>query len=221
MDIPEPGRWTFNNNTIAAEFDSHVREQLPWYDLATGVVKHYVRYYLPEKGVIYDIGASNGNIGRSIGALLDERTATLIALESSKEMCSKYNAPGHITNAKAQEHEYLEFDVLVAFLTLMFIPVSERRALIDIWKGKLKLGGAIIVFDKSCNLYGELGQATYRLTLAAKYEQGANPDEIIAKELSLSGIQRPIDERNDLIGFEEVFRFGTFAGWVYQSPGHN
>ena len=41
------------------------------------------------------------------------------------------------------------------------------------------------------------------------------PDEIIAKELSLAGVQRPLSEE-ELPGFTPVFRFGDFAGWLYE-----
>ena len=71
------------------------------------------------------------------------------------------------------------------------------------------------MFDKFEPRRGYLGTVNYRLTLAAKYEAGASPDEIIRKELSIAGIQRPLREL-DLPDFVEVFRFGDFAGFVYE-----
>jgi hypothetical protein len=64
---------------------------------------------------------------------------------------------------------------------------------------------------------GHVGTAAYRLTLAAKYEAGATPDEITRKELSLAGFQRPMDPA-ELEGFTPVFRFGDFAGGIYEKP---
>jgi tRNA (cmo5U34)-methyltransferase len=86
--------------------------------------------------------------------------------------------------------------------------------MLESWKDALKIGGAIIVFDKAEPLGGYAGTILSRLTLAAKYEAGATPDEIIRKELSLAGVQRPLS-RNELDGFDEIFRFGDFAGWLY------
>ena len=54
MEIPRD--WTFQNKEVADKFDYHVREQLPWYEIATGLVAHIVRHYLPENGLMYDIG---------------------------------------------------------------------------------------------------------------------------------------------------------------------
>ena len=54
-----------------------------------------------------------------------------------------------------------------------------------------------------------------RLALAGKIENGANARDVIDKELSLSGVQRPLDpaELGDAV---EFFRFGDFAGWIIE-----
>ena len=63
MQIPSEGSWSFDADGIADAFDDHVREQLPWYDLATDALIHIARHYIPEGGIVYDIGASTGNMG--------------------------------------------------------------------------------------------------------------------------------------------------------------
>ena len=55
LEIPKD--WTFRSGEIANHFDQHVREQLPWYDVATNAVAQFSRYYIPQGGVVYDIGA--------------------------------------------------------------------------------------------------------------------------------------------------------------------
>lgn len=57
-----PRDWTFKTSGVANHFDRHVREQLPWYELTTGVIAHVARHYIPEGGLVYDIGASTGNV---------------------------------------------------------------------------------------------------------------------------------------------------------------
>ena len=89
MSVQIPRDWTFKSVEIADAFDSHVREQLPWYDLTTGIITHVARHYIPQGGKVYDIGASTGNVGRAIADTLEARNATLYAIESSKEMCEK------------------------------------------------------------------------------------------------------------------------------------
>jgi tRNA (cmo5U34)-methyltransferase len=53
-----------------------------------------------------------------------------------------------------------------------------------------------------------------RLTLDWKLKNGATAEEIISKELSLSGVQRPMT-KSELTG-KEFFRFGEFVGWVIE-----
>lgn len=224
LEIPQDGKWTFKSDEVARKFDQHVRDTLPWYDLATGVVAHFVRAYLPEQGVLIDIGASTGNIGRAISGTLHQRQAKLIAYEPSMQMCSIYDAPGEVRcisveNAKLAEDKP---DVIVAFLCFQFLPRKDRAAVIEACKSALPPGGALIVFDRMMSYGGYLGQAISRLTLLAKYEAGelggkVSAEDVIAKELSLVGVQRPLHDC-EMEGFKEVFRFSDFAGFVYERP---
>ena len=171
MDIPT--NWTFETSGVAKGFDRHVREQLPWYDLATNAILHVARHYIPENGLVYDFGASTGNIGRALEPILAKRKAHLIGIEPSKEMIKLYKAPGEIVCSKAET----------------FIPIG---------------GYASTVF--------------YRLTLAGKKASGTNSDEIIEKELSLSGVQRPITEDQLAGEFINWFKFGDFSGYLIEKP---
>ncbi len=219
---PAAGEWTFKNAAIAGDFDRHVREQLPWYDIATGIVAHIGRHYVTEGGRVIDIGASTGNVARALAQTLEKRGAHLLALDNAADMLNRYTGPGEPIVADARSFDYAEAapDLIVAFLVLMFLPVPDRLPLIERLKASVKPGGAIIVFDKMAARGGHVGSVIYRMTLAAKYEAGATPEEIIAKELSLAGVQRPMSE-NELPGFEPIFRFGDFAGWLFERPAVN
>ena len=79
-------------------------------------------------------------------------------------------------------------------------------------------GGAIIVFDKLEPIGGYASTVFYRLTLAGKKASGTNADEIIEKELSLSGVQRPITEDQLAGDFINWFKFGDFSGYLIEKP---
>lgn len=214
MDIPS--NWTFETPGVAAGFDRHVREQLPWYDLATNAVTHIARHYIPEGGLVYDLGAATGNIGRALAPVLVDRSARLIGIEPSAEMVKRYEAPGEIVCAKAEEVDYEGFDLAVVFLTLMFIEPRKRVQLMNHLRNTCRPGGAIIVFDKLEPIGGYASTVFYRLTLAGKRAAGIDTAEIIEKELSLSGVQRPIVE-SQLGGPAYLwFKFGDFAGWLIE-----
>ena len=214
MDIPRD--WTFETKYCAGEFDRHVREQLPWYDLATDAVTHIARHYIPMGGRVYDIGSATGNIGRALQPILLDRKAELIGVEPSEAMIKKYEGPGTVHCAKAEHFEYEEFDLAVVFLTMMFVKPSQRRILMNKLKHRCTPGGAIIVFDKVVPEAGYVQTIMSRLTLAGKVSAGVNAREVIDKELSLGGVQRPICFEQ--LGGEAFlwFKFGDFSGWLIE-----
>jgi len=209
-----PREWTFENTDVASGFDRHVREQLPWYDLVTGAVAHIARHYIPKGGLVYDIGASNGNIGRSIEETITERKAKLIGIESSAEMCALYKAPGELVQIDALDYRFQPYDLAICYLVLMFLPIGKRQEFIDYLKSLIKPGGALLIVDKCEAATGYEATVFWRLTLAGKIAAGVEAKSVIEKELSLSGVQRPLDPA--MLGADAVqwFRFGDFAGWI-------
>lgn len=206
--------WTFHG--FAGEFDAHVQGQLPWYPLASAAVALIARHYIPKGGLVYDLGASTGNVGRVLAPALLERGARLIALEECPDMVAVYDAPGRVLAADMRRFDYQPFDVTVAFLALMFLAVRERRDLLARLRTKVRPGGAIIIVDKEVSPGGYMATVLTRLTWAMKFGTGVPPAEIATKEMQLAGVQRPL--RRDELGADavEVFRFGDFAGWVIE-----
>ena len=146
LEIPRD--WTFRSRKVARHFDQHVREQLPWYDLATNAVAHFGRHYIPQGGVVYDIGASTGNIGLALQETLDQRRAKFTAIESSREMADRYLGPPKLIVADAVAFDYQPFDFAVCFLVLMFLPVDTRAAFLRRLQSLTKPGGALLIVDK-------------------------------------------------------------------------
>lgn len=214
FDIPR--NWTFENSDVARGFDRHVREQLPFYEMATDAISHIGRHYIPANGLVYDIGASTGNVGNALSLTLKDRYAEFVAIESSLQMVEQYRGPGRIVHADAASYDYEPFDLAVSFLTLMFIPVDQRIALIQRLRSSIKPGGAIVIFDKCQAVTGYPATIMARMTLAGKVAAGVDPAEIVAKELSLGGVQRPINPT--ILGSDAIewFRFGEFAGWLIE-----
>jgi len=213
-----PCNWTFRDGGIASAFDRHVREQLPWYDLATGAVAHVARHFLPQGGTVYDLGAATGNIGRALAETIAAREATLFSVEASEQMALRYDGPQpeNVIVEDVRTHAYTGFDLGVAFLTFMFVPVPDRRYLMNRLRTMLRPGGALVIFDKTEAVGGYAGTVLWRLALAGKVATGVDPEDIIAKELSLGGVQRPLDPATLFPHAVEFFRFGEFAGWLIE-----
>lgn len=213
--------WTFETQEIANAFDNHVREQLPWYDMVTESVSYIIKNYLSENDTVVDIGSSTGNIIDKILPLVLERSCYITAIEKSQSMFEKLKE-------KYENESCIELvdsdvtmitlpvaKVYVLFLTLMFIPVNQRKDLIERIKKSCEDGGVIIIVDKVCDHLGYFSTVLKRLTMHFKLLQGAKPEEVLIKEMSLAGIQIPID--TSLLGnAKEFFRMGEFAGWVIE-----
>jgi tRNA (cmo5U34)-methyltransferase len=215
--------WTFDSKEIAETFDAHVREQLPWYELVTEAVTYIIRNYLPHRGVVVDIGASTGNMVHKIAPLVSERLGEIIAIEKSASMCdvlrnkyAKKNDWIHVKEMDITKTIMPKGDVYIMFLTMMFIPVEHRKALINSMRANCKRGGVIVVVDKVCDHQGYFSTVLKRLTMHFKLQQGAKPEDVLTKEMSLAGIQIPIDPA--ILGDEakQFFRMGEFAGWVIE-----
>lgn len=216
MKIPDT--FTFEDAGVADEFDAHVREQLPWYDLVTQAIVQIGRHYIPEDGLIYDIGASRGNVTQALKSVVNERGANVVSIEPSAEMVQRWVGPGEICHARAEEFAFEAFDFAVAMLALMFVPPANVAPLLRNLKSQIRPGGALVVVERTLPPPGYLSIVTSRLTLAAKAAMGAPADQIVAKELSLAGVQRPLDPAMLAdFGAVEWFRFGDFAGYVIEA----
>ena len=214
--------WTFDTPEIANTFDSHVREQLPWYDMATDAVVYIARNYLPQFGTIADIGSSTGNMVDKLMPLTVERWADVVAIENSIPMCKvlqeKYENSKCVAvqNVNITNSKMPKADVYIVFLTLMFIPVESRKALIKSMRANCRRGGVIVVVDKVCDHGGYFATVLKRLTMQFKLQQGAKPEDVLTKEMSLAGVQIPLDPA--ILGEDAklFFRMGEFAGWVIE-----
>jgi len=99
---------------------------------------------------------------------------------------------------------------------MMFIPLDKRKALIDSARSNCKQGGVIVVVDKVCDHQGYFSTVLKRLTMHFKLQQGAKPEDVLTKEMSLAGVQIPIDPAILGPDAKQFFRMGEFAGWVIE-----
>jgi tRNA (cmo5U34)-methyltransferase len=221
--------WTFESKEIVETFDNHVREQLPWYDLLTTAVVYIARNYMPKGCIITEIGVSTGNMTKALLPTFDERDGcSYQAIDASPMMCDVFNVNIQhplVTCYEADILDILDDDmdgidtshVTILFLTLMFIRVDERERLIKTLINNSYKGGCIIVVDKVLDHGGYFATVLKRLTMHFKLQQGAKPEDVLAKEMSLSGVQIPIDPAILGPDAKQFFRMGEFAGWVIET----
>jgi tRNA (cmo5U34)-methyltransferase len=212
-----PSQWSFELPAVASAFDAHVREQLPFYDLATTAVSDLVRCYLQSGGTLVDIGCSTGNISRACEQIARDRRARVVNVESSSEMASRFSGYGELIIGDACEIDVPECDVAVSFLTLAFMPPKARRRFLDGLVRKVSPGGAIIIVER-VSVTTAAGVCRL-LTQAAKLRTGVSPAGVLAKEVSIAGVLRPVDTSLiEGMGGWMFFAYGDFRGYVIEVP---
>lgn len=216
-----PTAWSFKSDAVADKFEQHVREQLPWYDALSRYVCDLVVSFLPQRGVVYDIGASTGNITKLLCDTREAKGATFVSIEPSHQMTKNWAGTGELWTIDAETVDYSRKrpDVAVLFLTLMFMRPGEREQFLAKLFEAVVPGGAVILVDKGYLGVPAVATAAKTALLASKLRSGSPADAYVSKELSLRGEQRPTDqgavlELARLHGFdgERIFQFGEFYG---------
>ena len=208
--------WTFKSKKIASTFDAHVNSHLPWYSLATQLLVCIAENYLPEGGRVYDIGASTGNVTKSIEHVIDRRGIDAISIECSPQMAEKFAGVGEIICQDARFFEFKKFDVAFCFLTLMFNSIEDRAVLLKRLIESKNPGAAIVIVEKfEVEESGYAATTQRRMAMRLKKSAGVKFEEIVEKELSLSGVQRPLRfEEINQYQPTEFFRVGEFRGFI-------
>jgi tRNA (cmo5U34)-methyltransferase len=101
----------------------------------------------------------------------------------------------------------------------MFIRPSERRRVFELLKRKVKSGGALVVVDKFEGNGGYADTVMRRMTMRQKLASGETAKNIIDKELSLSGIQRPLGV--EFAEGDRFFQIGEFQGIIFSHTMDN
>jgi len=217
--MKETESWTFESKEIADIFDDHVREQLPWYDMASQFVADIAACYLPTNGTLIDIGASTGNMSYLLKDQIKSKNLIVHNIEPSKEMIKRWKGFGEVHCTKAEDFKFKQFpaNVYIMFLSLMFVPSEERHSLIERICRHAKTGSAIIIVDKCILKTTQV--ASKVASLAIKKRMNVTGSDYINKELSLRGIQVPTNKKLLLEHFnfhrydtELIFQFGEFYG---------
>lgn len=217
-DIRIPSVWSFESKEVADGFDRHVRGQLPWYEMLSAACGYLAENYIFEGATVYELGASTGHFSRPLKECVEARRARYVPIEKSREMAANYSGIGGLIVADIRDIEFQKFSLCVSFLTLMFLPRSDRVKVIKKLADAVQIGGAILLVDKFEPPSGYPGILVNRLNAVLKDRITKLPrEEILSKEFSLCGYQIPIKyEELDGLGLTKIlfFKFGDFEGWL-------
>jgi tRNA (cmo5U34)-methyltransferase len=203
--------WNFNN---IEDFNSYLKGQLPWYplfceSLLTQVFKEFATF----SSTVYDLGASLGNTYLYNKETIESREINFLALETNKDMVENYlGNKKQLIDCDIRYFSYDQFSLATCILVLSFLTVDERLELLNLLKRKCKIGGAILILDKffapSVETFNIFQKTTWHLKLSQ------NQSDIVNKNLSLSGVQKQLYEK-ELKSFNKIFQYGEFSAFLY------
>ena len=205
----------FEFSKIAEKFDEHLSGQLYWH---SNFVNHFLpeiaSIFMAEKTNVYDFGASTGNVELALSNMVNSRSINFIPVEKCKEMAERYKGTSTVVLGDFLSVYMNEFSFATCILSLCFVHPSKREDFIDSLKSSCMVGGAFVILEKMKSKGGYLGTALNRVTWKNKLQNGECIEMVINKELSLSGVQYPLSEK-EVEGMELIWAYGDFRAYIW------
>lgn len=224
------GRWTFDAD-VATVFEDMLRRSIPQYDVMRETVHSVGTRFVQPTTAIVDLGCSRGD---ALDPFVREYGAhnTFVGVEVSAPMAAiaRERFAGY---TRAGILEIRETDLRVAYppvrasltlavLTVQFVPIEYRPALLRRIFEHTVAGGALVLVEKVLSTAAALDAVMTAEYLAMKRAHGYSDDEIARKRLSLEGVLVPVtaawnEELLRAAGFAPIecfWRWMNFAAWV-------
>ncbi len=205
------------NEEVAQVFDDMAHRSIPLYYDVTRATGDWIAHFYQAGTSIVDIGCSTGTTTHWIGQSVDT-PAHFLAIDNSAAMIEKAREklaefPARHTLSLVCENvmhtRFPSASAVVINYTLQFLPVSDRRVLLERIYKALVPGGILLISEKLRSPSPLLQELTTSLYERFKLEQGYSKTEIERKKEALDQVLVPFTEdehRSHLreIGFEQV-----------------
>ncbi|MFO7830469.1 MAG: carboxy-S-adenosyl-L-methionine synthase CmoA [Desulfuromonadaceae bacterium] len=229
---PRISPFEFNENVVRV-FDDMLLRSVPLYRETLLRQAQMAAHYHAEGGRIYDLGCSHGNFGITLHQLMHERPFELVGIDPSAPMLERYRqrledvplAPGQkfsLLQQPAQEVDYASCSVVVANLTLQFMPLEVRGQLLRRLCSALEPGGVLLLSEKVEDKEPFIAELEREWYYSFKRENGYSELEISQKRDALEDVLVPETcethiERLHACGFTYVttwIKWFNFAGFL-------
>ena len=213
---------------VAAVFDDMLQRSVPYYKESQELTQFFALKYLPENGLLYDLGCSTASLLLNIHRDLKVQ-AQLIGLDNSEAMLDQakkkseaYGAKIDILYADILKYNYENANVFISNYTLQFIRPLVREELVQTIQSSLKEGGVFIFSEKVISHHSTLNKDLIECYYNFKKSQGYSEYEIVQKREALENVLVPYSEEENIqmalnCGFkhcEVVFRWANFCTFI-------
>lgn len=219
------------NETVASVFDDMITRSVPHYKEIIEQQSRLSAKFYQSGTKIYDLGCSNGNFTAEFISEMGEREFELIAVDNSSPMLEffKSRISGFIGYRRItpvlsdiMDIEFEKSSVVIANLTLQFIPVELREKLIKRIYDSLVPGGIFLITEKTINSDSDLAELQQEFYYMLKEKNGYSKIEITRKREALENILIPetVEAHIDRLkkaGFSAIeiwFKWFHFAAFI-------
>ncbi len=188
------------NETVASVFDDMITRSVPHYKEIIEQQSRLTAKFYQNGTKIYDLGCSNGNFTAAFISEMGERDFELIAVDNSAPMLEffKSRISGFIGYQRItpvlsdiMNIGFEKSSVVIANLTLQFIPVGQREILIKRIYDSLVPGGIFLITEKTINSDTDLADLQQEFYYRLKEENGYSRIEITRKREALENVLIP------------------------------
>lgn len=230
LNYPEQTPFEFND-TVATVFDDMIQRSVPFYNEIIRIQALLTSKFYKEGTAIYDLGCSNGNYASALITGMKDRDFSLVAVDNSKPMIDLFRkridgfgAEGRIEPVISDIRDicFRKSSVIVANLTLQFIPPNDRQTIIKNIYESLIPGGIFLLTEKTVNIDDELAALQQKIYYRFKEQNGYSMMEINRKREALENVLIPEtvechSERLKNAGFTKIelwFKWFHFAAFL-------
>jgi tRNA (cmo5U34)-methyltransferase len=227
-DLEEGRGWVFDED-VAAGFDDMLERSIPQYPVMREVVTDVAHQFVRNDFTVVDLGCSLGEALRPLAQRNPSTTLRFLGVDASEPMVqmarARLGADPRVAVVQGDLRTWYPDRtacVTLAVLTLQFVPIEHRQAVLRrAWRQTIP-GGALVVVEKVLGQSAVTDELLVRLYHGRKAAAGYSEDEIRRKALSLEGVLVPVTYEWNVellrsAGFahvEGIWRFLNFAAWV-------
>ena len=224
--------WAFDDE-VTRVFDDMLERSIPEYRTMRDAVVTISSRFIAAESLVLDLGTSRGEM---IATLAQEHSGTSgimwrgfeispPMLDAARTRFQSNIANGSveiITHDLRDGLDWQDADLITSILTIMFVPVECRQALLKGIYDSLKAGGGFIMVEKLLGHDANLDNIFTDAYYTFKSNSGYTVEEIDRKRLSLQGVLVPMTAQNNIdalksAGFTSVdcfWRWMNFAGFI-------
>ncbi len=211
------------DEAVAEVFPDMIRRSVPGFETVIPITGLIAAESLPEGGLAFDLGCSQGATTLALLRALGERPCQIVAVDSSAPMLERASASIKDPRVTFRQKDIRQTDVTGASVLLLnyvlqFIPPADRQALLARCCQALLPGGVVILSEK-IRFSGEADQAwSETLHIAYKKANGYSDLEVSQKREALERVmiidtEAEHHERLLAAGFSTVRTWFSCLNW--------